>query len=269
MQSLPVTFQVQEALCDSGQVNIVVDAKAAESGRYLLVPDWCVDPEIDSVQDLNIQGNSQEDMPIAKYAQTKNQEILFVNTGFSPDSPYSPTNCSYACITLPDGTLRMFLSADRAASDTSLNITMSHIIRLPSENQADTGLIKTSTTFSLEDKSSSKKASYQAQGTVEGASATITNVSMEQTQLHTYIDLTYTDANAQNEAYDLSFQVKDSQTGSYWQLEGGLGIEPLADGTFHTRLVFENKELPQQCQLELNSISEKKRYGEITLTRIE
>lgn len=86
---LPVTFTVQEALCDSGTVNIVVEAKANERGKYLLVPQDAL--ESDSVENLGIDSTET----IAEYAKEKKLEILYVDSGFKVGSPYFPGVSSY------------------------------------------------------------------------------------------------------------------------------------------------------------------------------
>ena len=121
-EKMPVTFTVQEALCDSGSVSIVIEAKAKESGKYLLVPGDAL--ETDPLENIGVTGQGT----IGEYAEKKNLEILHVSTGFQADSPFCPDGCSYITKALNDDTMSICVTADRT-KEADLNAVMIYAVR--------------------------------------------------------------------------------------------------------------------------------------------
>lgn len=271
-EELPVTFSVKEALCDSGEINIAIEAKAAESGKYLLVPDWAIEPDIDPVSDIL---QIQEDKTIAEYASEKGLELMYVNCGFHPDSSFELSSSSYSCKSKQDDTLVMFISANRintnttTKADTTLDIVMTYTMLPESDYKAGKDFIKSSASFTLQDKSTLETTVYQADNSsIPETDIRITGVTMSQTEIHTYVDIAYENPSAQLDTDGFGFRIKDSSTGQEWNFSSGSGIEQTGDGTFHTRLSYDRTKLPQECILEIYGTSEKNVYGQITLKRI-
>ncbi len=267
-QDLPVTFSVKEALCDSGEINIVIEAKAAETGKYFLVPDWATDPDTDPVSDIL---ETQEDKTIAEYAREKGLELMFVNSGFHPDSSFKSSSSAYTCKSIKDDMLAMYISADRTNADTALDVVMTYTMQSESDRKAGMDVIKSTASFTLQDQSTLETTVYQAEGSgsVPEINAVVTNVTMSQTEIHTYVDIYYENPAAQLETDGLGFCIKDSSTGQEWNFSSGSGIEQTGDNTFHTRLVYDRSDLPQQCILEIKNIYEENIRGQITLIQAE
>lgn len=257
--STPVTFTVREALCDSGTVNIVIEAKAAESGKYLLVPDDCT-TETDSVETLGIH----EDISIGDYARSKCLEILYISSGFAPDSPFFPGACHISAKSIQDDTLSVFISADREASDTDLNAVLSHTIRPASGTET----ITASSSFLLADKSTSRTARYRPKtsGDIPGTNAAVQSVTIEQTEVFTYVDIYYQNAQAVPGDGGLYFSVSDG-SGTEWEERSGRGTLQLADGTYCLRLCYDKMEFPETCFLNVFDGFGESVYGEIELER--
>lgn len=263
-EAFPVSFTVQEALCDSGSVNIVIEAQAAEKDKYLLVTNDCT-PE-DNVADIGIQGEGS----LGDYAKSKGLEILYVSSGFQTGSPFFPASCSRVSKSVQDGTLDIFLSADRAQDDTDLDVIMTHTIR-PASAEDENDVLKTSTSFALNDASSSLTAAYHAQGSLDvpGTEVTVTNVSMEKTELRTYVKIYYTDTR-ENMDNGLYFRIKDSSDSKEWPFVGGGGIERLDDnGGRCLSLTYEAREFPEKCVLEAYDCMEKQIYGQMELVQVK
>lgn len=253
---MPVTFTVQEALCDSGTVNIVVEAKANERGKYLLVPQDALDS--DSVQNLGIEGTKT----IAEYAKEKNLEILYVNSGFKVGSPYSPGVSSYYNKSLQDDVMEIGITAERDKDDTELDVVFENAVWKSGSDDVK----KTDTVFHLQDNSSSEIASYDMKGDKEvpGTQSVITKVEMEKTEVHTYVTVYYT--NAQPEVDDgLVFRIRDNSNGDSWQMDSGSGVEDLGNGEYCQRMVYAAVDFPAQCILEAFDCYEKNIYGEFEI----
>lgn len=260
---LPVTFTVQEALCDSGTVNIVIEAKAAESGRYLLVPDHCISEE-DSVEDIGIH----EDTSIGAYAKAKGLEILYVNSGFAPYSPFFPASCEYSSKSVQDDILNLFISADREKSDIDLNAVLSHSIRPAAGSDQET--LKAFSTCELKDMSTSRMYAYlpKESGTVPTTQAVVQKVTMEQTEVNTYVDIYYQNPQGMEEDNGLYFAVVDD-SGNEWPFKSGRGIVQQKDGSYCLRLCYDKTELPKNCVLKAYDYIEKNIYGQIVLMQTE
>ena len=260
--NLPVSFTVQEALCDSGTLSVIVEAKAAESGKYLLVPDDCTTEE-DSAESIGIH----EDISIGAYAKEKGLEILYINSGFAPESPFSPGACHISAKSIQDDTLSIFIQADRASSDTSLNAVLSHTIR-PGSGSAE--IMKTSSSFLLKDKSTSRKTVYRPKtsGHIQGTEANVQSVTIEQTEVFTYVDIYYRNPQAAAETDGLSFSITDSSNAA-WNERSGRGIIQLADGTYCLRLCYDKTNLPKTCMLHAFDYLEKTTYGQIELVPVQ
>ncbi len=260
---LPVSFTVQEALCDSGTLSVIVEAKAAESGKYLLVPDDCTTEE-DSAESIGIH----EDISIGAYAKEKGLEILYINSGFAPESPFSPGACHISAKSIQDDTLSIFIQADRASSDTCLNAVLSHTIRPGSGSSAE--IMKTSSSFLLKDNSTSRKTVYRPKtsGHIQGTEANVQSVTIEQTEIFTYVDIYYRNPQAAAETDGLSFSITDSSNAA-WNERSGRGIIQLADGTYFLRLCYDKTNLPKTCMLHAFDYLEKTTYGQIELVPVQ
>lgn len=255
---LPVTFTVQEALCDSGTVNIVVEAKANERGKYLLVPQDAL--ESDSVENLGIDSTKT----IAEYAKEKNLEILHVDSGFKVGSPYFPGVSSYYNKSLQDDVMEIGITAEREKDDTQLDVVFENAVWKSGSDD----IKKSDTTFHLQDNSSSEIVQYHIEGSKEvaGTHSVITKVEMEKTEVHTYVTVYY--VNSKPEIDDgLVFRVKDSRDGSEWQFDSGSGVEDLGNGNFRQRMVYGAVDFPEQCVLEAFNCYEKNIYGQFDILK--
>ncbi len=258
--SIPVSFTVQEALCDSGSVHIIVTAKASETGTYLLVPDDLTE-ETDSVENIGIH----EDLSIRDYAKANGLEILYVGTGFQADSPFSPAVCSFSSKSETDGTLSTIVSADRTESDTDLHAILTHTVRPANTENAAHNMWRTSTAFTLDDKSTSKLRTYRPKDStvIPGTQAHVQKVLMEQTEVATYVTVYYTNPQ-KTEDDGLYFGILDAN-GKEWALKGGRGIEQKKDGSYCLYLTYNRTELPRSFELKAFDYLEKNTFGKLTL----
>lgn len=259
-RTLPVSFTVREALCDSGSVNIIVEAKATESGKYLLVPDTCLTAE-DSVESIGIH----EDLSFEQYARNNHLELLFVNTGFHPDSPFSPASCMISAESRQHDVLDIFISADREKTDTDLDVLLTHSIRTSGNN---TDILKSSTSFTLKDQSTSHTTVYlpQEDGRIPGTDAVIHKVLIEQTELSAYVTVCYRPPHISGEDSDLHFDLADSSGNKWPCLRNGSTIQ-LEDGSCCLHLSYNQSQIPESFLLQVFSYSDHHMYGQIRMVR--
>ncbi len=255
-EEMPVEFTAQEALCDSGSVSLIIEAKAKESGKYLLAFEDCL--ETDPVSNLGIKGNQT----IGEYAEEKGLEILYLGTGFSQDSPFYPGVTSQDCKSAGDDVLEIGIKADRTADQRDLHVIMLNTVR----RSGSDAILKSTNTFELRDKSSSEIVLYTAKKDikVEGTSAVVTKVTMEATEVNNYVNVYFTDPNA---AYKdgLTFRIKGSKDAKEWNISGGY-VEDLGDGNYCQHLTYDAGTLPQTCILEAFDCWEKNVYGQFEIS---
>lgn len=260
-EKMPVTFTVQEALCDSGSVSIVIEAKAKESGKYLLVPGDAL--ETDPLENIGVTGQGT----IGEYAEKKNLEILHVSTGFQADSPFCPDGCSYITKALNDDTMSICVTADRT-KDTDLNAVMIYAVREAGSDD----VMQSTTSFELQDGSSSEVVLYAVSGGMEvpGTQAVITKVAMEKTEVSIYVTVYYTDPQGDTDENGLTFRMKDKTGENIWNKDrGGSGVVSLGNGSYSQRIVYDVLDFPEECTLEAFNCWEKNIYGQFELTRIK
>lgn len=98
-----VSYQVTEALYDNQSVYITVDVRAADTEKYLLVPQDAMKEDNVSIMGINA------DKTIGELSEEKNAELLYVGVGF--DFAKEMGMDSYSCDYLyqEDGTLTVFV----------------------------------------------------------------------------------------------------------------------------------------------------------------
>lgn len=260
-EEMPVTFTVQEALCDSGAVRVVIEVKAKESGRYLLVPQDAL--ETDSLENIGITGQGT----IGEYAKKKNLEILYVGSGFQDGSPFFPDVSSYSEKFLSDDTMAICVTAERTPEDTDLDVIMMNTVRRAGSDD----IIRTTTSFGLQDGSSSEEVMYAVSGSMEvpGTQAVITKVVMEKTEVSTYVTVYYTDPQGESDEDGLVFRMKDKPGENTWHEDGGSGVISLGNGSYKQRMVYDAVDFPKECTLEAFNCWEKNIYGQFELKKSE
>lgn len=247
-EQMPVEFTVRESLCDRGSVSIIVEARAKERGKYLLIgPD---SEETDPVSDLGIKKDKRR---MGQYAKDKGLEILRVGTGFDYQSGFFPDSCSVEYKQVEDDVLNLCIRAEREKDQNDLHVVLSNTVqRAPGSDP-----IVSTNSFELTDKSSSDQMEYKAKRAmkVKGTSAEVTKVTVEKTEVGNYINIYYT-YSEEVEEDALMFRMKNSKDSEEWEFKTGR-TDKLEDGTYRCRLDYESGELPKTCVLEAFDYEEK------------
>ena len=103
--------------------------------------------------------------------------------------------------------------------------------------------------FKLQDKSSSEKALYAAEGkmAIKGTKAVVTKVTMKKTEVHTYVKA-YFSCPDEEEGDRISFHILDEK-GKEWELFDG-SVRHLGDGKYCWDVAYDRVEFPEKCILE-------------------
>lgn len=263
-QEMPVDFEVKEALCDSGCVSIVLRATAKEKGKYFL-SDGKMAKESDSVIGLGID----EDMTIGEYAKSKGLDLLFVDYGFADEGVFAQSSYKSDCMSVNDDTLDIYLQVRKENADKDLDVAVECSVSGATVGKTVSSILN----FKLQDKSTSEKALYAAEEkmAVKGTKAVVTKVTMETTEVHTYVKIYYRYPNKEDDDCRLGFRVLDEK-GEPWKDSGGVGKD-LGGGKYCKELVDEPVELPEKCILEVHDCEEldfdKRFLGQFEISKVK
>lgn len=257
--NMPVEFAVKESLCDRGSVNLVIEVKAKERGKYLLAFDDSI--VTDPVSNLGIKS----DKTIGEYAEEKGLEILYVGTGFDWESPFSPGKYSMDSKSVEDDVLNIGFTADRSDDQKDLHVIMLNTV----QNAVGKKPVTSTTSFELKDKSSSEVASYEAEKPmkVKGTSAVVTKVTMEKTEVSNYIKIYYTNPNEEKED-GLTFRMREKKDSDEWEIDRGW-TDKLGDEQYCRYIVCPARRLPKTCVLEAFDCWDETVYDQFEISLIK
>jgi hypothetical protein len=266
-EGMPVDFKVKEALCDRGSVSIVLEAKVKEKGKYLLVDTMSLPS--DPVSNLGIK----EEKTIGEYAKDKGLQLLRIGHGFADSSDFSPSTYTLDSVLEDDGTMYLYLSAEKKGDDKDLDVAV----------KCEAEKYSTILNFKLQDKSSSRKASYAAKEKIvlKDVKAVVTKVVVEKSDVNTYVNIYYrypgkTEEEILQDDGGLFFRIADSigeeRLGRWSQaFFDATGGRSEGDGLYSCRLVYTGMELPEKFVLVAYDIENSEKgiiYGEFELSKI-
>lgn len=256
-EEMPVEFTAQEALCDSGSVSLIIEAKAKTSGKYLLAYQDCL--ETDPVSNLGIKGKGT----IGEYAKERGLEILYLGTNFAQDSPFSPGVCSIDYKLAADDIMEIGITGERTADQKDLNVIMLNTVQT---SVGSDEILKSTNAFELQDKSSSETVLYTAKEDmkIKGTSAVVTKITVEATEVNNYVKVYFTNP-AETDDDGLTFRFKDNRDAEEWNGGGGY-VEELGDGKYCQHLTYDARKLPKKCIIEAFNCWEKNIYGQFEIS---
>lgn len=274
-EGMPVDFKVREALCDSGSVNIVLEAKVKEKekGRYLLVREGMLQSE--SVSNLGIKGNQK----IGEYAKSKGLKLLYIGHEFAENSEFAPSCYTSDAFIEGEDTLVLYLSAEKKSGDKDLNVAVKCSVW---GALGGNGSFCSTLNFKLQDKSSSSKVSYTSgeKMVLKDVKAVVTGVTMEKSAQNTYVTIYYRYKGKTREEIEddnLSFDIKDTigeERGDRWDeaFFGGTSGIDVGDGTYCCKLTYTSMELPEKCVLMAHEVGNGEKniiYGEFEMSKVK
>lgn len=253
-----VDFKVREYLCDSNQMYFVIEAKAMENDKYLLIGEGLC-PE-DSVENLKIEGVTEG--TIEDYAKKQGKEILVIN-------PSVDTGAGAASIDFhleKDGTGVIIYTTENVQKEKKLTLTCNTIV-YPYGIEDDSEILRDSFTFEVENKSNENTYAYKVTDATgaDAAGIQIEDIQILETELSQRVEITYKN-NKKNEGIVLQVLGEDGEELSFGAAEGGYS-EVLEDGTEKQVRNYEKTELPKTLKIRVKDIYETEVFGTITVER--
>ncbi|MCM1181682.1 MAG: DUF4179 domain-containing protein [Clostridium sp.] len=262
-------FEITEAVCDKNQVVVQLEVKAADSDKYLLIPQDC-EPKLDPVSNLDIRGaKANGRLKIAKYAESIGKKCLKVSASVDckADSE-SIDNYMKA-----DGTMVYTIQFQNVEKRKKLDYACDVFV-YPDENNYD-NILRDKIKFTLTDKTDMQVIKYLpvSDGKIAGMDLVVDEVTFEKSDLSMVCNVKYhytgNDKNWENTAKEggIEFYMLD-ENGNMVELgSAGYGGETVVDGkTAVQSESFSLKELPDTITFEAKSLYEddengKKSYG--------
>lgn len=262
-QSDLASFHIREAICDNNRVHVQVAVKAADAGKYLLIPEDCI-PEQDSVLNLGMKGvDIDERMSVKEYVDSIGKKCLRVSASvYCKAASQSMTNSMEE-----DGTLVYTISFQNEEKTKTLNYTCFTCVYPPEGEGSEDGL-KDEFSFTLTDKSDVKTIKYLpvAGKKVAGTNLVVDEVVFEKSDLEMACYVKYHYVGGKKEWMnttdaDISFFMLD-EDGEIIASKSGEGAQ--VDGTMVTQLDnYSPQDLPDTISFVAKDVFEKDIYGTV------
>lgn len=251
--SLPLSFTVKEALCDSERIYLVVEAAAEEPGKWLLMPADAL--EEDPVCDWGLSG----DMSAADYAQSKGLDMLLVNAGIANIDELGISSQSLSFKAAGDDVMDIMIDCGKRDDSSSFQVLLNCVAHVPNASFED--VMRGELRFDLRDTSTGMTASYlPTEPAIPDTQARIVSVQALNTELETYFEVVFTCED------DLWQELNFRLAGSKGFLHGD-GVEDAGAGEYVCRFSVERQELDSTLELEAYNPWEDVVYGAITLAK--
>lgn len=149
-----VDFRIREALCDSNQIVVEVEALPMDPEHYLLIP---TDSGLDMpVTDLDIDGVTEG--TVGEYAKAQGKEVLFVSA-YVQDEHISNNSIDFTLES--DGTMVIVIRADNVMKEDIMNLTCLGTYHTADASSVE-DIVRNTFTFQLTDQSKSEEYVYEA-----------------------------------------------------------------------------------------------------------
>ena len=184
-----LTYTVKEALCDKNSVRVVVEARAKERGKYLLVGNEFNDE--DPVSNLGMESNKT----IGGYAKEKSLTVVRVGSSFDYNSDLGITSAVRDYKSEEDDVLYIYSSARKENQGGNLMVSCVGTAAL-SQAQSAGDIMRTTITFQMEDKSQGTTVTYIPEDIQNGAVTAdgkikILSADVQQTEIANYVTVHY------------------------------------------------------------------------------
>lgn len=268
-QSDFASFHIRQAVCDKNRVLIQVAVKAADAGKYLLIPQDCI-PEQDPVGDLSMKGaDMDENMTVKEYAESMGKKCLRVSA--SVDNR-SGSQSIYNTME-EDGTLVYTISFQNMEKSETLDYTCFTCVYPPEGEGSEEGL-KAELPFTLTDKSDVETIMYRP---ISGKNAAGTNLVVDEVvfeksdlEMACYVKYHYVGSNKEwmkTVDADILFYMLD-KNGEIIDFKSGEGTQ--IDGTKAVQLAnYPLQELPDTISFMAKDVFEKKVYGTVDVKLVK
>lgn len=241
-----VDFVVQEALTDGDTVYLTVEAKAGETGKYLLMPEGA-EEDLDKLSYMGFDS----DLTISEYAKEQGLEILRVGSSISYEkNSLNMDSQSIDCKYEDTDKLLFFISGQKEKKGDNLKASVINTV-LPLSKGSDE-VIRSEIDFTLKNKSKvDGKAYCMEQDTkIDGTTIEVTDLKVEETDLASYVTIQFTQDEQEIMDKGTVFRLKDSEGRIIESSEGG-GAVQIANGRYQSKLQYNKGVLPDAFIMEV------------------
>lgn len=264
-----VDFKVREAVCDSHQIYVLIEAKPADPNKYLIVSQDTL--EDDPLEDLGI--TSEIGTTVGEYAASQNKELLY--TGVNIQTGADSLSIDFQLE--EDGTGIFIVSSENVIETTEMNLNcITTVLPANSKGTMD-DIIRNEFTFTLQDISTAETLIYQPVGntTMDGTGLAIDKIEFTKTELGLYGKFTYYIADnatetQKNDAFNIDFHIYD-ENGT--ELKGGIGensgIIEISEGVYQIKRCYSLAELPENLVLKAHDWNIGEELGTLDLQLVK
>ena len=238
-----LTYTVKEALCDKNSVRVVVEARAKERGKYLLVGEDFNDEDL--VSDLGMES----DKTIGEYAKEKGLTVVKVGASFDYNSNLGIISAVRDYKSEEEDVLYIYSSAGKANQGGNLMVSCVGTAALPDAKSTE-DIMRTTITFQMEDKSQGTTVTYvpedpQKDAVTADGKIKILSADVEQTEIANYVTVHYI---LMGKDFTYFLEAADAEGNSWtWSDIGGGGDEkPQTGQEAIWRLTYEKADLTDE-----------------------
>lgn len=264
-------FEVTEAVCDKNQVIVQVEVKAADTDKYLLIPQDC-EPELDPVSNLDIRNTKVNgQLKVAEYAKSLGKKCLRVSASVDCQAESQGIN-SYM---KADGTIVYTIHFENKEKGKKLNYVCDTAVSVPGSDN----VLRDSLKFTLTDKTDVKTIKYipVTDGKISGTNLIVDEVTFEKSDLSMVCNVKYHyTGNKKNWEYttkdgDIVFDLLDENGNMVDFGEGGTSVD---GNTAIQSSSFSLKDLPDTITFNAKSLGEydengKKSFGKFDVKLVK
>jgi len=246
---------VLEALCDSETIMIVYEVSAKESGEYLFIPEDAIPS--DHMSDWT----NYSDQVASEYASANDLTIVSIGGGISNREELGISAESLRFQSISDDVMDIYVRCEKESDVSNVQVECTATASFQDATSVD-DIIRKTLIFSLEDKTKANVAHYQLGESDGEIDIPITDVQVTQTELGTYIDVTYDVEDMWS--IDYALRIKNGE--KTLNTRGG-GVELRSDGSIGGQYILDRQELGDVLTFEAFDIEDKgTTLGTITAT---
>lgn len=253
-----VDFKVREYLCDSNQMYFVIEAKAVESDKYLLITQDLSSE--DSVENLEIEGVTEG--TIKDYAQKQGKELLVVGTNVNTDAASASIDFHLE----KDGTGVFVYTTENVQKKNKTTLTCDTVV-YPYGIKNDSQMLRDSFDFTVENVSNEDIYKYKVVDSsgADAAGVMVKDIQVSETELGQHVEITYK-SNDSHE--DLVLQVLDENGEELPYSLAVMGYsEKLEDRLEKQIRNYSNNSMPKVLKIRVKDIGTGEIFGTITVER--
>lgn len=253
-----VDFKIREYLCDSHQMYFVIEAKAADADKYLLITQDCL-PE-DSVKNLNIEGVTEG--TIKDYAKKQGKELLVVCTNVNTGAASASVDFHLE----KDGTGVFVYTTENVQKKNKATLTCDTVV-YPYGIKDDSQMLKDSFKFKVENASNENKYKYKVVDSsgADTAGILIKDIQVSGTELGQHVEITYK-TNDSHE--DLVLQVLDKNGDELTSSPSKIGYSEKLEGGLEKQIRnYADDKISKSLKIRVKDVGTGEIFGTITVER--